>query len=74
MGGLLLQGSRILVPIGDGRISLRAGRHSLDFHSDSIADVTAALSTPSNLTARFRFSAYLIAEEACAPFQITAAS
>jgi hypothetical protein len=30
---------------------------------ESIADVTAALSTPSNLTARFRFSAHLSAEE-----------
>ena len=28
IGGLLLQGSRIFVHIGDGRISLRAGRHS----------------------------------------------
>jgi hypothetical protein len=35
---------------------------------------TAALSTPSHLTARFRFSAHLSPEEARAPFQITAAS
>ena len=33
-----------------------------------------ALPTPPNLTAKLRFSAHSRLEEACAPFQITAAS